>query len=177
MIPKIFLDLDGVIVDFIGGAIEYYNLKCAYSEITSWDAIHNHTKMLNQEFWDGLDETFWYRLKKTWFADTILALVEPFKPCILTAPRPNGGATGKQMWIKENLPDYFDDERYLIGPGKRCVAGPETLLIDDYDRNVNEWRLAGGSAILVPQPWNSNSGEEVIEHVYKRLTQIIGGDW
>ncbi len=35
-------------------------------------------------------------------------------------------------------------------------ANPRSILIDDYELNVTEFRRHGGQAVLFPQIWNSN---------------------
>jgi len=42
---------------------------------------------------------------------------------------------------------------------KEKLAAPCRLLIDDRSENVKAFRDAGGSAILVPRPWNDGSRE------------------
>ena len=45
---------------------------------------------------------------------------------------------------------------YLFAPShqKQLLAGKNRILIDDSQRNVEQWKQAGGRAVLVPQPWN-----------------------
>ena len=43
----------------------------------------------------------------------------------------------------------------MFGARKELMAGPNTILIDDYPNNVNKFNAAGGLGILVPSNWNT----------------------
>ena len=38
---------------------------------------------------------------------------------------------------------------------KYLLTAPGNVLIDDYTKNVNEFRGSGGEAVLVPSNWNT----------------------
>lgn len=156
MKKQIFVDLDGVLVDFVVGAEAFYGKKHNHPE--DWGFHYEEDwGMSPEEFWTGLDVNFWTNLPWTTDAELILALVEPYDPVILTAPPLSGGGlVGKVAWIRKNLPAYFKDKRYLIGSGKQYAAHPAALLIDDKEENAEQFTEAGGTGILWPQPWNSN---------------------
>jgi len=59
------------------------------------------------------------------------------------------------LWVKEHLSRYYKQLIITMAP-KHLLAKPDTLLIDDKDENVEGFWDAGGKAILVPRPWNSN---------------------
>lgn len=82
-------------------------------------------------------------------------VVKPEDIFILTSPTkdPNSLA-GKLEWIHAHFPAFMH-RQYLVGPRKHFCARPDTLLIDDSDEQVNNFREHGGQAILVPRPWNS----------------------
>lgn len=165
---RVFLDLDGVIVDFAKGVIEWYNLDCKPEDWSEWGDVFKYYEGTEASFWDGLSDKFWIGLKFTEEAKEILELLKPFKPCILTSPA-HTGAGGKQQWIRENLPGYFKNGRYLIGPPKHLLASGNSLLIDDSQENCDKFIKAGGHAIIVPRPWNNLSDKDVIEHLKKNV--------
>ena len=68
-----------------------------------------------------------------------------------------GWVVGKINWIDKNMPEY--SRRYLIGPAKQFCAGPDSILVDDSNKNIEDFAEAGGNVILVPRPWNSNYRE------------------
>lgn len=153
MIKKIiFLDLDGIIRDFVQGVIDKFDLKITHNDVNRWDYFEEELDI--PDFWERLDYDFWLQLPKTPFADKILNILELYNPVILTSPTYTS-AGGTQAWIRENLPDYFNEKRYLIGPAKWACGNIDSILIDDSDSNVSKFLEAGGKAILFPAPWNA----------------------
>ena len=183
MKQKIFLDVDGVLADFSGAAINLLDLDITNDDITHWNSILEYAGMSVTQFWSHFDDNFWANLvKKTPECDEIVKLLEEYRPCLLTAP-PFIGAGGKQEWIRKNLPDFFYDGRYLIGPAKEYVAHKNAILIDDSDANIEEWKEQGGTGILVPRPWNvagrgmNMEDIPVVSTVYEQLQGVLGDDF
>ncbi len=153
--PRVFLDLDGVIVNFAQGVIDLYKLSCKFEDLTHWGAILEYSGKTPAEFWGGLTEDFWYGLRMFPEAKMLLDLLKPYNPCILTSPS-YISAGARQQWIRLWMSDYFQDGRYLIGPAKKYVAREGALLIDDSPDNITAWRKAGGEGFLFPRPWNNS---------------------
>jgi hypothetical protein len=156
----IFLDLDGVIRDFSAGLIDHFDMDYTTEDICSWgysiDKVREKYGFSFLEFWENLPEEFWANIPKTPEADEVLEIVKPLNPIIFTSPGYPHGASGTYEWILRNLPDY--KKRWIIGTNKALLAGPHTrpnLLIDDYDKNAQQFFGAGGDIILFPRPWNS----------------------
>ena len=157
-----FLDLDGVCADFLGGAAKWYGVTDKTIEKDWPDGEWGNSEIISDffgvgmsEFWDGITNEFWENLE--WLPDgrEIYELFKPLKPCILTSPATTG-ASGKQAWIKKNMPGLFADGRYIISPAKDYIAGRDRVLIDDCDLNIEKWAAEGGIGILVPRKWNSS---------------------
>lgn len=159
---RCFLDIDGVLVDFMSAAHRFHGIPYSYKdypyEYGDWDCIPPPTsEMTTQEFWDALNEEFWATIE--WMPDgkEILHLVEMIfgvpNVCLLTSPTllPRC-ASGKMRWIQREVPEYH--RQFLIGPAKGFCANKDTILIDDADHNILSYRKNGGEAILVPRKWN-----------------------
>lgn len=156
---KVFLDLDGVLVDFRRGVCEAFERD---DPSTNWKFWEN---------WEGIttalvdavcDIDFWIHLKWTLEGSEIEEAVRSkfcFKDIyLLTTPMPNPySSTGKLCWIKEHMPWAYDRTILSYAP-KSLLAGLDTLLIDDKDENIAEFVAAGGKGILVPKPWNELHG-------------------
>jgi 5'(3')-deoxyribonucleotidase len=154
----IFVDMDGVLVDFMRGVHEFYNLP--YDPypypLGEWDFV-KHTGMSDPEFWCGLTATFWANLHWTQDGMRILKIIEDIFPreniCLLSSPTlESSSAAGKMEWIKRFLPEYR--RRIFIGTPKHLCASHRTCLVDDADHNINAFTKAGGFAVRVPRPWN-----------------------
>lgn len=161
MFKKIFLDMDGVFVDFDGGVRKKFNVDW---HPTDWSIPYATFGTTFKQFWKELDNAFfWGELKWTEDGKRIRAIVEPFKPTILTAAMMPYAMPGKMQWLKREWPDVVNDKRVLIAGGhsaKQSVAGPDKILIDDKNENIDEWEAAGGMGILYPRPWNRNRDVE-----------------
>ena len=169
---KIFLDLDGVLVDFVSGIHEVFDEQYKYGDPLEW----NFFKKFGVTF-DIVNEAccvdFWADLH--WMHDGRLILDEVQRKFgeiyLLTTPMPNpGSGTGKLLWIKEYIPDLYK-RTILSYASKSLLAGPDTLLIDDKDENIAEFVAAGGCGILVPRPWNELHGwaDETLQVVKNSL--------
>ena len=162
MIEKVFIDLDGVLTDFMTAAHEFHNIPYSYDEypykVNERDCLPPDTSDLStREFWERLDYGFWANLPWTEDGKAILGTIEAFVPkskiCILTSPPMNAEAVaGKVDWIKKNLPQY--KRQFLVGPRKDFCASPDALLIDDANHNIDAFTKAGGAGFLVPRKWN-----------------------
>lgn len=165
---RCFLDVDGVLANFNKRAFEALGLPYSYDHpaLREW-----HWYEYFDLNFDELDSVctadFWAGIQ--WMPDgrDILALVESKFDDIylLTSPMPNpGSGTGKILWIERHLPKY--KKRLIITQvDKSIFAGPDTILIDDRDRNIEKFILAGGNGILVPRTWNCLRGFYTYEHL------------
>ena len=181
----VYLDLDGVLADFRKGISK----------------VLNAPEMLNSKkwaFWEDAGKTFedvdaictanfWTNLDWTSDGHNILRIVthyvKPENIYLLTTPMPNlQSAWGKAEWVNKHLPVY--NKRLIITRApKHLLAGPNRLLIDDNDDNVNGFQEHGGNAILINRPWNrlgakSDYSNQVVNKQFQkiliRLEEISG---
>ena len=68
-----------------------------------------------------------------------------------------GSWPGKVEWVHRYF-RTFEKRLIITQAPKSLLAKPDTLLIDDRDKNIEEFIAAGGQAILVPRPWNELHG-------------------
>ena len=68
---------------------------------------------------------------------------------------------GKRNWVKKNLGKHSDD--VIVESKKEKYANPGSLLVDDTPKNVENFRAAGGQAIL------HTSKKETINSINKIL--------
>lgn len=172
---ELFLDMDGVIVAFDRGIIDFLGLDTTEEAFQMWNDIYNYTDLTPSEFWHELDASFWEAMEPTPEADTILSMVDEFKPVLLSMlPLTNRAEAchGKVNWIRKHMPDYYNEGRFLIGGTKHQLAGPGKMLIDDSQANCEDWSEHGGHAILVPRPWNKDRGKSVYNAIYYGLNRF-----
>lgn len=156
---KIFLDMDGVLADFVGGACTAHNRTC-YDHPSHYGEFNLETiwGISAAEFWAPTNNfEFWASLAKTPEADmiveTAVKLVGWENVAILTSPSLHPSCVpAKRYWIEKYYPRLT--KNMIFAWGKGFIAGPGKLLVDDRDRNVDDFRAGGGHAVLVPRLWN-----------------------
>jgi uncharacterized protein YbaR (Trm112 family) len=154
--PKIYCDLDQVLVAFLAGARKAlgkeFNDPALGTDQEKWVLIEQI-----QGFWENLEwmpnaQTLWDRIKHR--GPHVLSAMPPKEQ----APSCPGG---KRIWCRENLaiPDAHVNLVSRIEKQKYAVVdGIQNLLIDDHPKNVLEWTAAGGIAIMhstVPETLNA----------------------
>ena len=163
----VFLDLDGVIVDFVKGACDYHGVADPYLDPKNHGKYDIHNMFDIRNFYEPFNHDFWAVLHWTPDAKQILGrivrYVDESQITILTKPMNSRGAVeGKATWLRHNMPRI----KFLIGNDKASIAGPDKLLIDDYDKNIDDWN---GPKILVPRPWNRLHKVATLEYLDDEL--------
>ena len=173
MIPtKIYLDLDDVLNAFtlhalnnVGCPVEAFDFhkykpEWGFDIIKAANALyHPHFLELTREsFWSMIGRDVWRDAPEStefkWLLEQCEELVGRENICILTTPINDPEClAGKLEWIHAHCPKWLH-RQYLMGPQKYLLAQPDALLIDDSDKNANEFANHGGQTILVPRPWN-----------------------
>lgn len=152
-----FLDIDGVLANFVEGVNRAFGIKYDYATLPrpmEWDWFKN-LGLTIQEVDSICTIDFWAGLR--WMHDgrEILEMVEnKFQDIYLLTTcmsNPQSG-TGKMLWIERHLKKY--SKRVIITAAKSLLAGPDRVLIDDKNENVDTFEETGGRAILVARPWN-----------------------
>lgn len=168
---RVFLDLDGTVVDFITPAMELNgvppHISANYPKV-GWDVVKACNTLRDQlglppvnvhDFWRNVNSSvFWSGLKPYPGAlDFVDWLTSKFDVYISTSPSSSPHSSwGKHAWVYEKLPRL--KRKLFIGSQKHLLAGRGRLLIDDSDENCNKFQDWGGKSLLVPRPWNSCGG-------------------
>jgi 5'(3')-deoxyribonucleotidase len=173
---KICVDLDGVLGKFNHQAAMHLGLTCDMTEDCGGGIFVDEDWMLKycepKNFWPTLTHDFWRTIVKYPEADNILALcesrVEAKNVCILTSGAGSPAAyAGKMNWILDHFPAYRN--KVLVGGCKEFCANQNTLLIDDWSKNITAFRAGSGSAFLYPRPWNEKRGQDGVVELAKFL--------
>lgn len=137
----IYQDLDGVLTDF-DGAVK----KMGYGSVDSLVERGGEGLLFGMIGKQG--SNFWSQMEWTKDGKKLWNYVKNYNVKILSAPTQNPTSIkGKNLWIDKNLGKNV--ERILVpAKKKKEYANQNAILIDDRESNVNEWRLAGGKAIL-----------------------------
>ncbi len=177
--PEIYLDMDGVCVDFIGAAMKTqgYNADLV---LAAWRKEHpgsvfpeplldktateffTHSNMQTSEFWSGLAPYYW-------FEHLLEELGRLGHVVFLTAPTGAPGCvSGKLEWLTERFGSDFTD--FIFTRHKDRLAHPNAYLVDDMPFNVESFNARNGVGILFPQIWNDLSHiEDPVAHIITTL--------
>jgi len=171
---KLYLDMDGVLSDFITGVCGWLGVRNPYQPPAVNGAINNwNTPPLvgikEEDFFTPCWRTeFWANLPRTREAGDIMELVADFKPIVLSSPSGDHDACreGKTSWLSKHFGEYGLD---LITERSKEKYAKGNVLIDDNDDNCEKWIANGGRAFLVPRPWNClHRSEYKIEVMLRR---------
>ena len=142
--PTVFLDMDGVLVDFFSAFAKLANVK--------------HWKQMDpQRLQDVLEKIvgsdYFAKLPKTNTCDSIVEMVVDFAGSysILSSPLRGDIANStkhKRAWVMDNLSPQptttiivRDKSQYAL------INGVQNILIDDRANNIHKWKEAGGYGI------------------------------
>jgi 5'(3')-deoxyribonucleotidase len=163
----IFLDMDGVLCDFVGSAAAVFGKGADKLDWpTDRSSVHVPLGLKDEaEMWekiDGLGHTFWESLYAYPWAWNLWDLCKEMGRVTIATKcsRDPGSAFGKIRWLQKFVGHHFRDY-IILATDKRFLSAPGRVLIDDHERHVAEWRQHGGDAILFPQPWNVRRGWSV----------------
>lgn len=156
-LPAIYLDMDETIVDWMSGA-DAALAKFGYPKWT-----HDFWKQYSSEEADSIRwavlnkvPNFWLNLK--WMKDgkKLWDFLKPYKPNILSAYSTYSPTSKpeKLQWLAKNIGLNNLNKVHLVQRAEKKkfavdINGNRTVLIDDYLKNCNEYKQAGGIAIQV----------------------------
>ncbi|NBQ67370.1 MAG: hypothetical protein EBU46_00480 [Nitrosomonadaceae bacterium] len=186
---KLFLDLDGVVVDWLGGSLEVCGLTD--KEPTAWAHLKAGNKIdslipggrptLTAKV-NAMGPAFWQNLKfLPWGQALIGRLHVEFKAthniAFLTSPGPFPlAAQGKMAWLLDNYPD----EEMIICRNKELCAHPNAFLIDDADYQVEPFIEHGGCGFLWPNQYqlrddaDINAADKAIDQCVNTIKLVHG---
>ncbi len=152
----IYLDIDGVLADFVTGSIEACDLPLTHDQVTEWDYYKPY--MEAKEFWKCIhaQQYFWEDLPVYPWAHDLVKMLSEFGEIVYCSDPSSDdeAASGKIKWLKRHGFLKPDGKNFVLTPCKWLLAGPERVLVDDYGYNTAAFSRQGGAAILFPQPWN-----------------------
>ena len=171
--PEVYVDMDGVLVDFFTEWAKLMKVK-TYRDIPRKEIPKALKKIVDTpNFWEELPALSGYKE----LLSTIKKLKGKYK--ILSSPLANDPNVdpGKREWVRKNL-GFFKPEQVIIDHNKSKYAkqsdGTPNLLIDDFGKNVKAWQSAGGIAIK-HHTSTTNDTVNAITKVFSNTVNEAGG--
>ena len=154
MIDKIFIDMDGVLADFVKGVEgpKYLNgpLTCEQDYDDRKIELSNKGLFRDLPIMPGMDQLIRHVKKITNHWEILTASGDLNRKVVVR---------DKIEWIKEKIgPDVIVTST-IKGKDKAVFAKPNHVLIDDRKSNIEAWEQAGGIGIL------HTSAENTIEQL------------
>jgi 5'(3')-deoxyribonucleotidase len=159
-----FVDMDGVLADFVGGILRAYDKPNPYTpdEMGLWN-LGDYWGMTNDEMMSVTHQPgFWENLEiipgSQKMMEELYSIFGVDNVCILSSPAMNSSncIPEKVNWLEKYFSELTKRKNHFFGSRKGFMGGVGNWLIDDADFNVADFRKSGGSAVLFPQPWNSD---------------------
>lgn len=155
--------MDGVCTDFVGEVCRTYCKDLAEVQANWPKGVYNICSVIGiteNHMWSQVDSegiSFWRNMPEySWFEYLYKAFKRRGDVYFLTTPSRNPFCVaGKVAWMQDRFGAGF--RNFILTPHKKLLAAPDRILIDDFDRNVDKFREAGGNAVLFPQIWNTSN--------------------
>ena len=146
----VYVDMDGVLTDFERRFEQFAGVTP--DEFMAQKKIEFGQEKADEQFWDLIDNQigvrFWAGMPWMPEGEKLYQYIKKSKPTILTSPsREESSRIGKGVWVKRNMPNIPLKFGYKAS-GKAKHAGPNKILIDDREDNIQAWKAAGGIGIL-----------------------------
>lgn len=148
----IYCDIDEVLTDLSGSARDLDKNIDSYPQSRYWGIIKNE----GIRFWENMK---WLKEgKKLW------NFIKDYEPIIISAYSPEmaeNSIKGKRKWVSKNLGKEVEKRTVVCRRAEKMShACPNSILIDDSEKNVNEFNLNGGIGFLF-----RNNADEIIENL------------
>jgi 5'(3')-deoxyribonucleotidase len=176
------LDMDGVCCDWVTAGLKTVGKE---ELIGNWKPgvrdLEEMTGLSYDELWSKIDaegSEWWRNLEPfPWFKELYNCLGEAGDVVFCTSPSwDSNSLKGKIEWMHDKFGRSFRE--YILTNHKYYVARHNTVLIDDNDKQCQNFIAHGGRAILFPQPWNSLAFDEEAQkdkmaYVRKQVKEIL----
>lgn len=160
---RVFLDLDDVLVDFVGAAARVHGTTIEVVQ-QKWPpgtwGMDQGMGMTGEQFRKPIDEAgedFWANLEPLPWYDEMIKVVETYLATewilCTSAGLYEHAYRGKLTWIQKKFGATFN--KFIITDYKFMFANPMSVLIDDKEEACVQFTMNGGRALLFPRHWNS----------------------
>lgn len=193
---RIYLDLDDVLADFIGGVCRAWHVATPdllwhwtpgrwgitppLSDCLAHLGYHPAGwQLTEEEFWGRINgrEEFWSGLDALPWAGQVVQAVKEVADSWMTVTSVTSKCpsaySGKVKWLQAYFGKDWAWNLHLTNH-KEDLARPGTVLIDDMEETVRKFRAMGGAGIVFPRHHNSlhHYKHDPVSYIRSRLHQL-----
>lgn len=181
---RIFVDLDGVVVDFLHGYCKLAGVSDKDPDVRSmlknYESLRDiprqwaNEKLVDQRILDAKAK-FWENLKPLPWCDYLFKELERTgkEVYILTSVgKFKDGASAKLHWVQQHMPQ-FNSKHIIITKEKYLLATSESILIDDLSKNTGPFEEHKGYIWHWPNQYKLLDGDINIITEIEKLCQYI----
>lgn len=160
MLPRVLLDVDGVLADFLTPAIQILNTHSGHlytpDHLQDWDVFSLYPRACEKPFYAACSEPGFCRglsviEGSAWFVEELFRLSDVF---VVTSPMNLSPtwAWEREQWLMEHF--GIPSHKVIHTSAKHVCLGD--VLIDDRPANVDRWQRAHptGVGLLWDAPYN-----------------------
>lgn len=140
---QIFLDIDGVLADFELHVKNKFGIKISETP-------------KNEVPWASMDHDFYASIPVFDGAKFFYTRLREFPTKFLSGTLISDGCwSGKAQWVREQMGRdswILQDLMLCASNAKFLVAGSNRILVDDREKNIDQWIEAGGIGIYIENP-------------------------
>jgi hypothetical protein len=180
---KIFLDMDGVISDWLGAACKLCDIDLNDAEIREGlkeekgflekhvdeKILWKHIEDAGVGYWENLElfpwsEKLYNKLKE--LGDDFAILSSPGKFTEIAC----NACDGKVLWLDKH---FSNKEDYIFAYKKYLCASENVILVDDSQNKIDPFIDAGGHGFLWPDPLSLMDGDVDVDNTIDELVDYI----
>jgi len=177
---RVSLDMDGVVVDWLGAAVRTCNLEVT-PEILAGFKEGCWIDQFVPDCWDYIDahgEDWWANLEPLpWAKEVYHKLSSEADLCFLTSPgdmhkhpvTARNAAAGKIRWVA----NHFPGSHLMIGYSKYFCAHSQSLLVDDSGHKLTRFLEWGGHVFHWPSQYAILDGSISLDETMDKLLAYV----
>lgn len=180
---QIFLDMDGVISDWLGAACKLCDIDLNDEEIR--EAIKTENGWLEdfvdeKTLWKNIGDAgvgYWENLELFPWSKKLYKKLEELGDdfAILTSPGKyteiaSNACNGKVLWLDSH---FNNKEDYIFAYKKFLCANENAILVDDSPNKIDPFNEAGGHGFLWPDPLSLLDGDINVDDTIDELVGYI----
>lgn len=185
---RIFVDLDGVICNWLKGCCEVCGIDEKSKEFRDETKAGKEVpeiksnNLTDTQMWNKIVEIgsdWWRNLPALPWADELYCTLRDLSDDVAFLSSPGSlqqfpesvslACKGKMEWIS----DYFPDAKVILSHSKYLCATPNSILIDDSQKKIDKFIEYGGKAFLWPNQYKLMDGNVDLDKTLEELEEQI----